>query len=411
MNDRNRETRGGMRARARVLGAAVAVLTACTGDGGGPLEHVVRDSVGVRIVENEGPNDVAASWEIAEAAALDIGVLDGDEAYQLFQVSGVARFGGGEIVVGNGGTRELRFYDSNGRFLRAVGGKGGGPGEFEGLGQVAAVGDSILVWDWNLSRISVFDREGTFVRSYLVSFPGGGSPSALGAFEDRNWLFTTSFTFAPSKVSTVVRDTNLYVRLGPQGEYVDSIGRFPAVEFFVVGDERRASASSLAFGRRTVHAIAGRNVYLGSTDRHEIRRFTEEGELDLIVRKTHEHLSVTGTDLDRYKEQRLEDAPDDNWRRQLERLLQDMPIPSTMPAFDGMLADKVGNLWVSEYLRPGEAPPRWSVFDSTGVLLGTVQTPTDLDIHEIGSSYILGTWKDDLGVEHVHMCSLSKGEE
>jgi len=388
--------------------AALLAATACSNGGSAAAGYTVRDSAGVRIVENEAPRGDVPLWRVGDAPLIDIGEVEWDAAYQLFQVGGVVRLEDGRIVVANGGTNELRFYDADGRYLQSAGRGGGGPGEFEGLGQIAVVGDSVVAYDWSLNRISVFDLAGRFVRSALVTWSSQAHPAAAGAFGDGRWLFTTSFTFAPSRISTAVRDTAPFVVLDAEGALLDSIGMFPSVEYFVMGDERQARAASLPFGKMTRYAVIGRHAYIGPTDRYEILRYTADAELDLIVRKERRRLPVTPQDVDDIKQEELEDAADGSWRQTLERMFLDMPIPSTMPAFDRLQVDAAGNLWVLEYRRPADKQPTWTVFADDGHVLGTVDTPPGLEIFEIGNDYVLGVWRDEMEVEHVRMYALNR---
>jgi hypothetical protein len=41
-------------------------------------------------------------------------------------------------------------------------------------------------------------------------------------------------------------------------------------------------------------------------------------------------------------------------------------------------------------------------------MLGTVQTPPDFRVHQIGSAFLLGRWRDALDVEHVQLYELIK---
>jgi sugar lactone lactonase YvrE len=70
--------------------------------------------------------------------------------------------------------------------------------------------------------------------------------------------------------------------------------------------------------------------------------------------------------------------------------------------------DAEGNLWVADYRRPGDDQPRWTVFDPTGAMLGVVETPERFSIHQIGSDFVLGSWADDMDVEHVRLYRLIK---
>ncbi len=150
-----------------------------------PGEHQagpqVRDSSGVTIVENESPAwTEGEEWHVGQEPILNLGVLDGDTVYQFFQVAGALQMPDGRLAVGNGGTGEIRFYDSEGAFLGATQGKGSGPGEFEDIFFLEKTrGDSLLAYDWRNRRLSVMDPHGKFAgHSNSPSSPlPAGSPS------------------------------------------------------------------------------------------------------------------------------------------------------------------------------------------------------------------------------------------
>ncbi len=151
---------------------------ACQSDAAtGGLHSQLRDSAGIRIVENaRPPHGSRLAWRIGPEPSLSIGVLEGDEPHMLFAVRDAIRLADGRIVVANGGSAELRFFDSNGSHLGTRGGRGEGPGEFRELGNVAPwPGDSLVAWFAPGWRISVFDGDGIGA-DYIL----GKSVSELG---------------------------------------------------------------------------------------------------------------------------------------------------------------------------------------------------------------------------------------
>lgn len=58
--------------------------------------------------------------------------------------------------------------DNNGRFLRTLGRKGQGPGEFLSPGKVLAAQDSLIVLNQGNSRVDFFDLSGQFKRSFKI---------------------------------------------------------------------------------------------------------------------------------------------------------------------------------------------------------------------------------------------------
>src|SRR5688572_2268538 len=115
-------------------------LLACGPDRGATTsQFVTRDSASVTIVENAAPiwTDSADVWRVQAEPAVTIGVVEGAPEYQLFRVRHALRLEDGAIVVADGGSREIRFYDSAGRHIRSIGGDGEGPGEFRVISLLA----------------------------------------------------------------------------------------------------------------------------------------------------------------------------------------------------------------------------------------------------------------------------------
>ena len=158
------------------------VLTVSLGcsprDAPGPTTSV-RDSAGVTISENSGAEwTEATAWRLSAEPTLTIGAFDGAEEYLLFQANGARRLSNGDILIANGGTYELRFYDPSGTHVRSVGREGDGPGDFRSMGGVWRLGsDSIAVWDSGNRRLTVFDIDGELGRSFrLDPFPEAWLP-------------------------------------------------------------------------------------------------------------------------------------------------------------------------------------------------------------------------------------------
>lgn len=391
--------------------ALLVTLAGCGGEGADSSGAVIRDSAGIQIVENTAPLwPEGKGWYLSEQPALSIGELEGDPNYQLYQVADARRLSDGRIVVANAGSNELRFYDGRGRFLAAAGRKGGGPGEFKGLTDVWALADdSLLAYDFRNDRISFFDPGGEFVRSFqLQSLTGGrSSPSLVAPFADGSLLVSArTMFFSPQTEGGLRRDSVLYLRCDPAGELLDSAGWFPGPEWYVKSDEGIMAASSRAFGRSPVATAFADAFYFGSSDSYEIARYDGNGLLQRLIRRTHRSLDVTPEDIESWIEERLADADDENQRNFWQKLYANMPFPETMPAYERLIVDDEGSLWVEEYRRPTDEQPRWTVFDGEGVMLGEVTTPPEFRVFQIGSDFVLGRWTDELDIEHVQLYKL-----
>lgn len=131
--------------------------------------------------------DTVEEWSLSAEPLLEIGVVEGEEPYQLHQASGSVRLADGRVVVLNQGSDQLRFFGPEGTHLRSVGGPGEGPGEFQRPTRIRLTSpDTLRVWDARLHRFSWFDTAGTFVRTEAVEL-GGEEPFPLEVWlEGRN---------------------------------------------------------------------------------------------------------------------------------------------------------------------------------------------------------------------------------
>jgi len=184
---------------AAILGSALVCAGACDSSRSASpsVSLTEKDSAGVRVVSHaQGPIGQIARRE----PALEIG-REGDPSYEFFGTTDVVALGSGNIVVMNGGSDELRFYDPLGNHLRSVGRSGDGPAEFRFLSRLSMrPGDTLMAVDPQRRRLVYFDSAGTFVRgeSYaadltsdmpgaMCTFPGLVGVLGDGARVVRGW--------------------------------------------------------------------------------------------------------------------------------------------------------------------------------------------------------------------------------
>lgn len=119
-------------------------------------------------------------WEVSTQPTLVIADSANPRGHEFNGISSARRLGDRRILVANAGGPELVLYDSAGRYQRAVGRKGEGPGEFQG--PISVFGwrsDSLVVYDPAVLRWTILDPVLVAARTVPVPSPDFLQPTWL----------------------------------------------------------------------------------------------------------------------------------------------------------------------------------------------------------------------------------------
>lgn len=383
-----------------------ALVAACADAPDRPRDSVVRDSAGIRIVENA---TATVTWRLSPDPTVDIGGAPGPD-YELFGVSSAVRLSTGTVVVANGGTHELRFYGADGTFVRTVGRQGSGPGEFQNLAWMRRLmEDSLVTYDSRQLRFSVFDSSGAHQRDFrLQTTEAVPFATILGLYANATFLAEGFVNMGGGLPSGLQRYEVPLYHFGTEGDLLKDLGMFSGSEQYFQTRGNGFGSYDAIFPRYTYRLAVGDHLYVAANDTYELRRFTPDGVLTGLVRRTHTPVPVTREHVNLERDRRLAEAASNEARSRLVEALDAMPIPETFPAYHLVRADDDRNVWVKEYPVPGITEATWSVYDPDGFLVAHVAVPLDVDPTHIGRDFLLGRWRGDLNVEHVLLYELVK---
>jgi len=367
-----------------------------------------------------GQTGRVAGWILGDEPALQIGVVEGPPEYAFTSIVAAWRWDDGTVVVAESRHRELRLYDSAGRFVRAAGGPGEGPGEFTALSFAGPYrGDSILVWDSGARRVSVFTGEGQLGRTRTLFFEsepqgveirGFSSPLFHGTLADGDMVVTPpAFVLASETAPDPSRAIRWY---SAEAEPLGEIGSLPAMpspaaaftpQMLLLGP---GAVPSPPFRQSAALAVGEDRVFFGPGTDYEIHVVGTDGSELAVIRSSHRDLAVDEDARQSYLNQQRQvfaDRP----QEALEEVLSQMPFPEFLPPYSRLLSDADGHLWVEDYPLPGQ-PRSWSVFDREGRRIAEVEVPAHFEVYDIGQDYLLGVETDDLDIPHVKLYSLSR---
>ncbi len=386
-----------------------------------PASLVVRsDSAGVAIVEYGAlPPREEDRLQLSAAPQLVIGGTNGPQETQFFQVAGVVRLSDGRVVVADGGSAEIRVFDDEGRFIYKFGGGGEGPGEFEMLSFLARMtGDSLLTGDAGLGRLQAFDSEG----HYAWGWTGGRFADPVGVMSGGQLLATQSVRPSGPSGGEPERLPEFLLILDRALDTWDTLDVLRGPSQVVRATERGLSQQAVSFGGNSDAAAGGDIVAVIDSDRLGTRVFCD-GKLSTIIRIAVDPVPVTPELLSRYVDDALAlwpaGASQDARDRFRQRVLTG-PHGANLPQVASVEVDAVGRVWLNLARIPGETQESFAVLGSEGEWFGIVTLPPGLDRGtngangpglDIGSDYLLGVWRDELGVETVRMYSLEEKQK
>jgi hypothetical protein len=381
------------------------VVAACGGNRG--PSFAVSDSAGVEVVTTLVPIwDSAGQWTIDPDPILRLGLTEGDEPYLFQDIQGVVLLEDGRIVVADGLSRELRFFDSSGSYLLKAGGPGQGPGEFTILYGLGRCGEGLFAFDPGQRRVNVFGLQGKFRGTIPVLEPKGNR----GAYRSRcgpdgklviaGWGQQRQRN--PDGPELLFQQGAPVWLVDPQNGTVVELGEYITSERVVT---MHGGSGPHPFGRSVVFTLDRDHVFLGTSERLQVEVRDHGGRLLRIYRGPDTDLTITPEVLSDYREAELN--PADSLIR--DRLVEhDMPMPPGMPAYLEFILDPDGNLWTERFPMPGEANPRWGVVSAEGKFYGHMEMPDGFQLMGVTRDQLLGVSRDSLGVERVELYRLSR---
>jgi hypothetical protein len=283
---------------------------------------------------------------------MQLGGATAPEEAQFYEQASPADVGadadGNLYVLDSGGPR-VQVFDAQGKFLRSLGKKGEGPGEFKMPGRIAVAADGrVAVFDMGLNRITILDSRGKLVRDQIVptvvqdmqfdrqgglvcamAAPGGARIEAFDAQGKSRW------NLAPEEAAE--RGRMLIMELGNE----------------TVGSRLAVGASALHFATRDEYGV--RRIADGKVTHTWVRPFErqarqplpqpregdeEGGGTMVVIRRTEGGGSGDAAARTEVQSSAHGDAI------QLDRAAIEKMMPKHRPDIRGLLAWPDGRLWV-----------------------------------------------------------------
>ena len=343
-----------------------------------------------------------------------MGELDGDTDVTFSDISGILRLPNGSIVIANRySPPTLHFFTSTGARLRSVGRAGEGPGEFKSISWIQLVGDTLVVYDPSLARISRFSFGGDFLSSRQLPAGRFGSSGPLwltGLLEDGSGLAQPQFSFPAGGRGS--GRSHLYLsRVDLTTGQPTQLLQVPGAEY---GPRPQTSHSmGVVFGKSTAVELINNRIFVATGDSLSVVEYDPQGREIRAFIAPYKQRTVAKADIDAEYERiigTISAGDREMARREVRQIRKDAPTSSRFPATGdygygtpgpSIHVDSEGRLWLLEYLAPRDTTAYWAVFKRSGTYLGRVAVPATFWIHDVQSDVAYGVQANSDGVESV----------
>lgn len=316
------------------------------------------------------------------------------------------------IATVNQFTSEIFIFDSTGNFVRSIGRQGSGPGEFHDANSLISLGpDTIVAFDRQARKVSLFTTDGDFVDEYRITGPSGASPighaELVGALDQQRLLIW-------SQAMPTEEDLNLppnqpaAIPVVPfsvdvSGKSSVMIGKFPGLDQWISdASGMEVNYGPAPFGGRTwFGTMRGKAVVLRNTE-PAFRVLLPDGSAHAVYQGTWRAREVTPQDRNEFMANWFTRLRKESYWKKLESLTE-QAFPTTTPYYRDAMIGTDGIVWIEPYESCCGDERLYFGYDSTGIAVGKLMLPARDRLLEIGDGVLIAARVEDLGTVSVYV--------
>ena len=334
-------------------------------------------------------------WQIVEE--MRYGSDTGDDAIFFGSIRSFDVDAQGRLYVLDNQSQEIHIFDPDGVWVRTVGTRGAGPGEFENAAAVdiTRTGE-IWVMEMQKGQLSILDSTGNYQRTERVNSTGWDYWPYPGGFDQLGRYNAFVFSLEAEDASELL--TRFDQSFAPLDTVALPVSPVKTERFEVVNEDGGYISSSIPFqGSFSWRFSASGNFWTLLTRPYELAEITADGRVLRTVTREFELMPVTAAELNDAREGLT-------WFTNQGGKIDESRIPRTKPVVSAFFSDDEGNLWVRRTETTPEAEGSlFDVFSAEGYFLGEVRFPFSLRSNKpiVRDGLLYGTITDDLGADLI----------
>lgn len=360
--------------------AFALATTACSGaKAGESLAKTRTDKLpnGVTRIMSEGPTAWAAGQPATLVEEIRFQGEDGTPS-ELGEPRDLAVDALGRIYVVDGKPAAIKVFSPDGHFIRTIGRDGEGPGEFR-VAFIAIKGEHLVIQDPRVSRVSVFDTSGSFIRSW----------KSTCCYWNKIQIDKEDLIYVPSMSNRKPADPprgTPYVRWTLDGVAKDTVWvpyreseKLWNLTVTEGGKMKMSMSMGVPFMAAMVSALhPDGGVVYGWNGQYEIVRSRTGTDSVLVFGRDWTPDPVSDARRTAELESRVKSAGNGIDQATVRNAFKLDDIPGTLPAYESLKVDPGGRVWARRYAVSDTTRSTFDLFDSKGAYLGPVETPIHL---------------------------------
>lgn len=324
----------------------------------------------------------------------------------------------------------VRVLDQDGAFVRYVGRRGDGPGEFTSIAAMGLAGDTLWLQDFPTGRTSFFDQDGThlYTEPAVPQYPG--RPRTYGADEGSTEPLAggralyeapkASIDDPPGRqlvplmvgprTATGRRDTVALVP-SPSGMYVQGVGTFSFAP---------ATPSPLYSALANGQGVATASWAAERPGEVVLRRFGLDGRLQAEQALRFPASKMSSEARDRFIDEGVEKArgPWEFHRKNFDGVPDDLraavveglALPDHYSPIDDMFATQEDRIWLRATAAEGDGGD-WFVVGRDGRVEFRVRPPPGVSFETARGNRVWGVGKGEMDMTYIALYELSQPQQ
>ena len=280
----------------------------------------------------------------------------------------------GRILVCDGPANNIKVFDAVGKYLKTIGKAGQGPGDFNYPMDIEIVDGRLYVRELMNGRISIFEGDDRYVSS--VPTPReGGSWRSLRALPDGRFVAEKERADRSQPNSPQIAVLDLYSK---DLKFVRTIYTHEVWRDKFITEPQRTNLPLPFAARVCWDLLRDGRIAVGYSGKYEIEIFDPDRGRLAGFQHTYAPVEITAKDKEEFFQGITYSYGSSSGISTASRGAPDFvrkltEFPKVKPPFQGLKADREGNIWIQPYQVGEDAQSGFDAFDPSGKFLGAVR--------------------------------------